>query len=344
MVELFFETLSALFAKLDLPPCDIWVAGSYARGEQKAQLVGDRISSASDLEMLVVAGSPYRVRAALRKATPEISKVIDSFFNRDPALDFDYWVVGAHRFVNQPCLLFHDAVLARKRIHTGLRCILKPDTNRHLMRDLREILIHRAANQVLSKNGMANGPQGTSDGSVVARNILDLLTVHFYARSVYLPSYTSRLAAIDDTTRATFGADSDTVFSRCLRIKLGIECANNLSSAEIKEFEAFFVEGIVKLDMQTQYIQRATFGEDSLNYSGPRVIIHRLRHLTRRPSAMAIRTLFMSKQQLLSTLIKELETDRMTLCRSQTAEQIRFLISALLANYPYLERKIAPYI
>ena len=38
-IERFFNDLSDLFGRLGLHPCDIWVAGSYARGEQKAKLV-----------------------------------------------------------------------------------------------------------------------------------------------------------------------------------------------------------------------------------------------------------------------------------------------------------------
>lgn len=341
--EEFFGDLSGLFSGLDLPACDIWVAGSYARGEQNAVLKNGRLLSESDLELLVVARAPGAVRKALQRSDKDIRHIINRHFDPSRPLDFGYWAVSPRRFRKTPCVLFADAYLSGKKLHNALNISLPCRLTRSLMRDVREILIHRAVNQLVFGYSQEAGQAwpGSIVTPVVARNILDLLTVYHYAEGRFVATYRERVGLLDRDALTLFGADAPGIFARSLAVKLGEIPAQDLPIAEARRMEEFYIGGLCRLYAHTERLQERKFGEKSLNYSGSRTIAYRLHNLARRPGMPAIQALFCSKPAIFQRLIRCLKGMRNVPDQAGPALQrdCRHLKKMLLADYPYLIRK-----
>lgn len=340
LIEPFFCEIATLFNNLSLPPCDIWVAGSYARGEQRAYIKNGKICSDSDLELLIVARNPSKVRARLRDASQELAVLIHRYFDQDQPLDFDYWVVNESRFYRRPCVLFFDAVLAGKHLYIGLCTNQNIRPNRFLTRDFREILIHRAANQVLYATKKLLGASERENGSIVARNILDLLTVHFYSRGIFLPSYSLRTSAIDHNTNSVFGQQCAAVFDKCLKLKLGDVRPEELLDSEKRELEVFFFNGLWSLFELTKALQKKHFKEDNLNYSGLRTVGYRLRYLIEKPSKISFCAVFTPKETIFKLLMEQMEILHKDVLPENFSARNLLMKELLLSNYPYLKKKM----
>ena len=182
--------------------------------------------------------------------------------------------------------------------------------NKYFFRDLREILIHRLANQFLNKYRLyKSNYYYQNDYSVVTRNILDLLTVYFYSEGLFWYTYRERCDNLNGRHQLFFGPDAIGIFNFCLKNKLKSNYDEGKKIYSIDYLESYFYEMCEKLNRHLETRQESMFGERSFNYSGQRLLYYKIMYFLRNPSFHTAKIVFKSKKELFNFLLEFLKND-----------------------------------
>lgn len=331
----FLRELSQLFTNLDLQ-ANFWLAGSYARNEQKAKILHGKIYSYSDMELLIVTRRPIYTKLKLARIRRDIDLLISRYFHSEKSLDFGYWIVTLRYLEKRPCVFFFDTLGADASLVKNIK-VMDNGINKYFFRDLREILIHRLANQFLNKYRLYKSNYDyQNEYSVVTRNILDLLTVYFYSEGLFSYTYKERCDNLTGQHQVFFGQDAIGIFKFCLETKLesNFDEVNKIYS--IDYLENYFYSMCEKLDRHLETRQESMYGERSYNYAGQRLLYYKLMYFLRNPSLHTAKIILKRKKELFNSLVVFLKNDNL---KSESADEfpsIQSLKEILHANYPYI--------
>ena len=331
----FLRELSQLFIKSDLP-ANFWLAGSYARDEQSAKIINGKIYSSSDMELLIVTHRPLYTKIKLALIRTDLERLTKRYFHSGKGLDFGYWIVSSHYLERRPCVFFFDTLSANVCLAKNIE-VTNNNINKYFFRDLREILIHRLANQFLNKYRLYSSDyEYKNEYTVISRNILDLLTVYFYSEGFLFHTYKDRCDKLSAQHESFFGREAKDIFKFCLETKLATNLDEVNETYSIGYLESYFCRMCEKLDKRLEIRQKRMFGEISFNYAGNRLLYYKLSYLLRNPKIFTAKIILKRKKELFSSLIRYLKNENDKSESIEGLSTINILKESLRANYPYI--------